>query len=76
MKKGYKKYYADCYNFNNLQSLRNVMDYTFYVSCMRWCGNWNGLNWERLSFYCSPETMNLIQRFCDNEELKITISEN
>lgn len=74
MKKGYKRFYAYCYRFNNLQSLRNVMDYTWNVSGIRWCGSWNGINWERLSFYCTPETAKLIKTFCDNEELKITIN--
>jgi len=74
MKKNYKRFYADCYNFTNLQSLRNIIDYTWNVSCIRWCGNWNGSNWERLSFYCTPETKDLIKNFCDNENFKVTIN--
>ena len=70
MKKGYKRFYAYCYRFNNLQSLNNIMHDTFNISCVRWCG----FHFERLSFYCTPETAERIQTFCDNEEFKVTIT--
>lgn len=43
---------------------------TFNISGVRWCG----FHFERLSFYCTPETADKIQLLCDNEELKITIN--
>ena len=53
MTKGYKKHFADHDNFNMLQLFRNGVKDQYDVQNIKWCGNWNGSNWERLSFYCS-----------------------
>lgn len=66
MLKGYKKHYADHDNFNKLQLFRNGVQDQYDVKNLKWCGKWNGLNWERLSFYCSDddfETFCRIQHF-------------
>ena len=74
MKTGYKKFTATSENFNSLQSLRNMIKDTFYVSTVKWGGLWNGINWENFSFYCTPATLTNIKSFCKENELSIEFS--
>ena len=61
MKKGTKKHFADHENFNILQLFRSEMKDIYDVENVKWCGHWNGLNWERISFYCSDKTFSELQ---------------
>lgn len=74
MKTGFKKHTATAENFNELQALRSVIKKHFYVSNVKWGGNWNGMNWENFSFFCMPETLHLIKDFCKKHELSIEFS--
>jgi len=64
MKKGTKKIIASSENFNNLQILMNGFYGQFDVQAPRWGGFWDGMNWSQLSFFCTPETLKSIKKFC------------
>jgi len=74
MKAGYRKFTAKSENFNHLQVLRSVLIDHFHVSNVKWGGNWNGMNWENFSFYCSPETLGTIEGFSAQNGLSIEFS--
>ena len=74
MKTGYRKFTAKSENFNCLQALRSVIEDHFYVSNVKWGGNWNGMNWENFSFYCTPETITKIELFSSQNGLSIEFS--
>lgn len=61
MKKGTKKFTANSENFNLLQLLRGCIKDDYNAINVKWCGNWNGMNWESLSFYCAPKMVDLIK---------------
>ena len=71
MKTGYKKFTATG-EFNDLQSLRWGIEEMFYVQNVKWCGNWNGMNWSNFSFYCTKDTLTSIIAFCNENNLQIT----
>lgn len=70
-----KKYVANSSNFHHLQTLRNAMDDIFanYVTSVLW-SDWNGMNFERFYFICSPTACSKIKTFCLEWELTIDIT--
>jgi hypothetical protein len=66
-----KKHTATSDSFNELQALRNKIKNIFDVQNVKWGGNWNGMNWENFSFYCTPETLVSVINFCKESELEI-----
>ncbi|MDA3816918.1 MAG: hypothetical protein PF486_06035 [Prolixibacteraceae bacterium] len=74
MKKGTKKHTVESKNFNLIQMLRGCIKDEFEVSNVKWGGSWNGMNWEKFTFYCTDSELQKIKGFAEKNKFVIELN--